>query len=173
MSWNMRRQKHAKPVPPSSRIVEDYRWGTAIKCDYERVDTFPDFPDLKASAKAGCDLCRLFRRTIRAGWAVHPMEELGLGPLRENDGLWDDLFEETWDQKVKIFSPVFIVEKTVETSSTPQETEGAINGMVTMLHLEFGPANTFSANSSHQHDTISRIVSFKIFDSQGRENVLS
>jgi hypothetical protein len=62
-----------------------------IKTASERVDLYPDFPDLKASAKAGCDLCPLIRKTIRKTWAVRPMEEWGIGPIREKDGLWDEV----------------------------------------------------------------------------------
>ncbi|KAK0104260.1 hypothetical protein ONS96_005352 [Cadophora gregata f. sp. sojae] len=87
---------------PCSTIVPDRRKlnkvGTPIKCGYERVDLYPDFPDLKASSKSAT--------------------------LREDDGLWDDLFADPWDRKVKIYQPTFLVENTVQVLGSGLEFNG-------------------------------------------------
>lgn len=78
-----------------------------IKTAYDRVDEYPDFPGLKATAKAGCELCRLLRKAVRAQWVARPMAERGLGALSEKDGLWDEMFGMPWDRKVRIYNPTF------------------------------------------------------------------
>ena len=134
-----------------------------IKTAYERVDLYPDFPELKASAKAGCDLCRLIRKSIRKTWAVRPMEEWGVGPIREKDGLWDELLEAQWDRKVKIHKVTFSLETA---------TEKLEDGVVVSLGLEFGPATAFvSEETDFQYGEIGQALSFKVFDSQGKNGV--
>ena len=160
-----------KTCEPCSRIVPDRRnlnkSGSAIKCDYERVDLYPDFPELKASATSGCALCKLIRKAIRKAWAVRPMDEAGVGTLREDDGLWDDLFSEPWDRKVRIYQPTFFVEKVAQISESRIDIVNE-NLMVAALNVEFGPENTrVSYESPRTHDRISQIISFKAFDSQG------
>lgn len=171
---NVAYQNAGKTCKACSTIVPDRgklsKNGISIKCEYERVDLYPDFPDLKVSARDGCEMCRLMRKTIRTAWAERPMEEWGVGPLRENDGLWDDLFVEPWDQKVKIYQPVFMTEE-APNKPFPTAEMGNVDSrmMVTTLHLEFGPASTVAVSGSNdEYGKISRIVSFKVFDSVGK-----
>lgn len=39
--------------------------GEALELEYDRWDSFPDFPDLQASARGGCGFFRLLRATLR------------------------------------------------------------------------------------------------------------
>jgi hypothetical protein len=133
--------------------------GGLIKTSYERIDLYPEFPDLKASAKAGCDLCRLIRKSIRKTWAIRPMEEWGVGPIREKDGLWDELLDAPWNRKVRIHKVTFNLESA---------TEKVQDGVVASLGLEFGPATQFvSGETDYQYGEIGQALSFKVFDSRG------
>jgi hypothetical protein len=40
--------------------------GGDLSIDYERLDTFPDFPQLKASTKDGCGFCGLLRASCQS-----------------------------------------------------------------------------------------------------------
>jgi hypothetical protein len=134
-----------------------------IRTDYERVDQYPEFPGLKASAKAGCELCKLFRRTIRSVWAARPMEEWGVGPLQEKEGLWDEMFAAPWDGKVKIQKVSFNL-----TADSTVNNEGKAKSIVSM-GLEFGPATRFvSGDNTNGHGDIGRVINFKVFDSEGK-----
>jgi hypothetical protein len=53
-------------VPDRSKVQNGL-----IRTSYDRIDYFPNFPELKSSAKAGCGLCKVIRKTIRSskdGW---------------------------------------------------------------------------------------------------------
>ena len=90
------------------------------------------------------------------------MEEWGIGPLREKDGLWDELLDAPWDRKVKIHKVTFNVEAVTENAKDIQ------NGMIISLGLEFGPATKFvSREPDFQYGEIGQALSFKVFDSQG------
>lgn len=134
-----------------------------IKTPYERVDLFPYFPELKSSAKAGCCLCKLIRKTVRSAWAARPMEEWGYGPLSEKDSYWDDLFRAPWNRKVKIHSAQFTLlpTSTAFPSDVRSPSQGR-DGMVANLSFEFGPLT-----QDGEHGDISQIVSFRVFDGQG------
>ncbi|KAI9051958.1 hypothetical protein LZ554_004213 [Drepanopeziza brunnea f. sp. 'monogermtubi'] len=95
-------------------------------------------------------------------WAIRTMEEWRLGALRENDGLWDDLFAESWDRNLKIYGATFTVEKMSQYLLSTPGTGDHVNGMVTTLHVEFGP---------HTIDRISQIISFKVFDSHATQAI--
>lgn len=108
-----------------------------IQTEYELFDTFPDFPTLKASARAGCALCRLLRKTIRSLWAVamRPMEQEGLGVLSTKDGVWDALFDMPWDRKVRIFHAHFYL-----SSRRLRQDEENPSEFIQKLIIRFGPA---------------------------------
>jgi hypothetical protein len=171
-----------KPIPPAynlsnisehaasktceycSLIVPDQRKmsNNLIKTDYTRIDQYPDFPSLKATAKAGCGFCRLLRKTIRNAWATRPMEEWGVGPIREQEGLWNDILEESWDGKVKIHKAVYSM-------ASPSEDPGENSHTVISLGIEFGPLTTFVPRlGSTQHGDIGRVIGFKTFDSHDK-----
>ncbi|EPE31036.1 hypothetical protein GLAREA_04003 [Glarea lozoyensis ATCC 20868] len=139
-----------------------------IKTNYSRIDKYPDFPSLKATAKAGCGFCHLLRKTIRYAWAARPMEEWGVGPIREQEGLWNDILEESWDGKIKIHKAVFSLAPHSEDSSGNPNT-------VISLGMEFGPLTTFMPKlGSKQHGDIGRVIGFKTIPSRqtlGLENV--
>lgn len=142
-----------------------------IQTGYERVDYYPHFPELKASAKAGCGLCRIFRKTIRKSWAVLPMEEWGIGPVRREEGMWDELLDAPWDRKVKIHKVTFEVENTRASPGSQTDSTSAQvleDGVVVTLGLEFGPATQFvSLETDFQYGEIGQAISFKVYDSQG------
>jgi hypothetical protein len=141
-----------------------------IQTGYERVDLYPDFPELKTSAKAGCGLCRFIRKNIRNAWAVRPMEEWGVGPIREKDGLWDELLDAAWDRRVKIHKVAFNLEDIIQSSSLTSASTGSgpADCVVVSLGLEFGPATPFvSPETSFIYEEIGQALSFKVFDSQG------
>jgi hypothetical protein len=164
---NVREQRPSKTCDACACIVPDRRKEAKylIKTGYERVDLYPDFPQLKASAKAGCGLCRFLRKSIKAAWARRPMEEWGLGALRENDGLWDELLAQPWDRKVKIYDASFSLGETgIDGSKTKTRP-------VSYLHLSVGPNSSHppSMGENSQHGEISQYLSFKVFVSEGTE----
>jgi hypothetical protein len=86
------------------------------------------------------------------------MEEWGAGPLREGDGIWDDLLETKWDGKVRIGQAMCSVE------------EGGA-GMISSLSLEFGPVRTTVKGPDGEdvrYGDIGQVIGFKVFDSRGR-----
>ncbi|KAI0178818.1 HET-domain-containing protein [Hypoxylon sp. FL1284] len=136
--------------------------GHKIKTDYELLDTFPEFPVLKASAKAGCMLCRLLRKTIRSSWAVslRPMEEHGLGVLSAKDGLWDDLFGKPWDRQVRIFHGHFRL------SSRGLHQDDHSEQFIQNLSIRFGPANLPAEEDDWPYKRqIYQVLMFNVFDS--------
>jgi hypothetical protein len=106
----------------------------------------------------------MIRKAIRSQWSVRPMEEWGVGPLREKEGLWDELFISPWDRRVKIHNMAFTV---------PNEEVELPNrwGLVVSLSFEFGPETKLALpDGSGTYGDIGRVVSFKVFDSQGELN---
>lgn len=142
-----------------------------IRTCYEHIDLYPEFPGLKASARAGCDLCSLIRKTIRSAWAVRPMEEWGVGPLSEKDGRWEEMLASIWDGKVKIYDASFSVSDVYpESRAFTYDTEGQkAETMVVSLSMEFGPLTTPLAVGGKHHRSIGQIINFKVFDQQGTE----
>jgi hypothetical protein len=65
----------------------------------ERNDSYPNFPGLKASAKA-CGLCRLMRKTIRESWADVALEH-SFGLVKEGDSR-SALLKRSWSGEVLI-----------------------------------------------------------------------
>ena len=174
---NVSAQQPSKPCRFCSAIVPDRRRAKRglIKAVYERIDLYPGFPELKASAKAGCGLCRLMRKMIRSNWAVRPMEEWGVGQLREKDGLWLDMFDESWDRKVKIHKMAFNIQEVGRNSAStsgPIGSEDDHSGMLTSLNLEFGPATQYAfPDGSFKYGEIGQVLRFKAFDSEGKRRV--
>lgn len=148
-------------VPDRSNIKDGL-----IRTSYERIDLYPDFAELKASAKAGCGLCRLIRKTIRSAWAVRPMEEWGVGPLSEKDSYWDELFASTWDKKIRIHSAKFSVSDIHAKSQTSSRQDA--ESVVVSLSMEFGPlTKPHTPDGDQDHGEIGQVISFKVFDQQG------
>lgn len=183
-SYNLANIAAQEPIPTCqscAAIVPDRRKAVKglVRIDYERIDLYPDFPRLKASAKSGCGLCRLIRKTIRTKWATRPMEEWGVGPLREKEGLWDELFEAPWDRKVKIHNLTFSLQNLSNPSSTPLNImllaqQDNHNGMVVSFGLEFGPATLLnSSDGTALHGEIGQQLGFTVYDSQGEPAILS
>jgi len=172
---NVRAREPSKTCQSCAAVVPDRRKAVngLIKINYERVDLYPDFPELKASAKAGCGLCRLIRKTIRAQWAIRPMEEWGVGPLREKEGLWDELLKAPWDRKVKIHKLSFSLKGVPNTLPMSSDNRGTTEqndyqGMVVFLGLEFGPATLLSSpDGVDLYGEIGQVLGFKVYDSQG------
>lgn len=175
---NVSAQEPIKTCQSCAAIVPDCRKANrgTIAINYERVDLYPDFPDLKASARNGCGLCKLLRKTIRAKWATRPMEEWGVGPLTEKEGVFDELLASSWDRKVRIRKLSFVLENTSNSFSTPVDKSPEQvnhNDMVVRLDLEFGPATLPAApEGTPPYGDISQVIGFKIFDSQGEPGSL-
>jgi hypothetical protein len=171
---NVTAQEPSAMCQSCAAIVPDRRKAVngLIKIDYERIDLYPDFPGLKASAKTGCGLCKTIRKNIRTKWAIRPMEEWGVGPLREKEGLWDELFEAPWDRKVKIHSLSFSLKYFSNVSPRPSGTIDSATkdqqGMVVGFNLEFGPATLLnSSDGTTLYGEIGQVIGFKVYDSQG------
>ncbi|KAF8865683.1 HET-domain-containing protein [Acephala macrosclerotiorum] len=160
-------QRCSALIPDRSRIQDGL-----IRTWYEYVDLYPEFPALKASARAGCDLCRLIRKTIRSAWAVRPMEEWGVGPLSEKNSHWEEMLASRWDGKVKIYDASFSVSHVYpESRAFTYNTAGqAAETMVIGLSMEFGPLTTPVAAGGQKHGSISQIINFKVFDKQDIES---
>lgn len=172
---NVRAQEPSRTCQSCAAVVPDRRKAIndLIKIDYKRVDLYPDFPELKASAKAGCGLCRLIRKTIREKWAIRPMEEWGVGPLREKEGLWDELLKASWDRKVKIHNLSFSLKKVPSAMPMSSDTRATTEkddyqGMVVFFGLEFGPVTLLSSpDGAGLYGEIGQVLGFKVYDSQG------
>jgi hypothetical protein len=174
---NAQDREPSKPCQFCALIIPDRRKAQVglIHTGYERIDLYPDFPELKASARAGCDFCRLIRKTIRKNWAIRPMEEWGFGPITESDGLWDELLDAPWDRKVKIHKARFSLQDIVQTSTTSPTSSGITimeEGMIVTLGLDFGPATLFvSPETNFQYGEIGQVINFDVFDSQGEPQI--
>jgi hypothetical protein len=171
---NVTAQEPSATCQRCAAIVPDRRKAVngLIKINYEHIDLYPDFPELKASAKVGCGLCKLIRKTIRTKWATRPMEEWGVGPLREKEGLWDELFKAPWDRKVKIHSLTFSLKPVLNASPTPLATIDSAQkdqqSIVIGFNLEFGPATLLSSSDETAlYGEIGQVLGFKVYDSQG------
>ncbi|KAK0707905.1 heterokaryon incompatibility protein-domain-containing protein [Lasiosphaeris hirsuta] len=148
-------------VPDRARAHRDI-----IATSYEFIDTYPEFPLLKASAEAGCGLCWMIRSEIRKNWAVRPMEEWGFGPLSEDDPSLVDLLETPWDGRVRVFNLKFTFDRLVGALEESPADPAQMGGMVTGVGLEFGPVTPEAGDEgSSLHNEISQIIRFKAFDS--------
>ncbi len=162
---NAETQEASKACQYCSALVPDRSKAKdgLIRTTYERIDVYPDFPELKASAREGCGLCRLVRKAIRSGWAVRPMEEWGVAPLSEKDSYWDGLFTSTWDKKVRIHRAIFTVP---DVHAKPQvASRQEPDKMVLSLSMEFGPLTLPNTSDGEEsHGEIGQVISFKVFD---------
>ncbi len=101
-----------------------------ISIPYHRVDLYPDFPGLKASAKAGCDLCRLIRKAIRSSWAARPMDDRSGNALSDREPMYYELFDTLWDRKVRIYNARFTFDSfPIEHVEAKRETESDAGGL--------------------------------------------
>jgi hypothetical protein len=168
---NIATQEPCKACSACAAIVPDRTKARngIIKLSYERIDLYPEFPGLKASAKAGCGLCRLLRKNIRTNWGIRPMEEWGMGAIRE-DSHWAELLESPWDKKVRIHGLHFTLKKPMDATSTSSNGGGS-GGMVLSLSFEIGPATQYiSLDGTVPYGDIGQLLSFKVFDSHGKTN---
>ena len=102
--------------------------GERIKpVNYVRLDHYPDFPDLKASAERGCACCALLRYTIRNNWSYRPFTEHGVGDLNDSTPLYANFLAAEWDGLVSVDDLYFA------TSSTVAE-------QVEFLNVRIGPS---------------------------------
>ncbi len=153
-----------RAVAPDRAAVQN----KTIHTPYESVDVYPDFSELKASAKAGCGLCWLIRKALRQNWAVRPMEEWGIGPLSADDDDFAELLGLRWDRRVKIYNLSFKFEPLADLAEEKESDALQRGGMVTGMSLEFGPASgATSASDEQAYGEISQIIGFKVFDSIG------
>ena len=143
-----------------------------IATPYDRIDTYPHFPLLKAGSASGCGLCRILRTALRKAWAARPMEEWGgRGALHEKDEYWDGLWDVEWDGKVRIWRMVWTLEPFV--TGNLSDVEGAKvgprgGGMLTSLAVEFGPASSaVDEDGVELHGDIGLVLAFKTYDSIG------
>jgi hypothetical protein len=169
-------QEPCKACSACAAIAPDRRRAKngVIKLDYERIDLYPEFPGLKALAKAGCGLCRLLRKNIRENWGVRPMEEWGMGAIRE-DSHWAELLASPWDRKVRIHNLNFTLRKPMDAMSAPTSGGGDGGwGVVQSLSFEIGPATQYVApDETTPYGDIGQLLSFKVFDSQGEVDNLA
>ncbi|XXH03753.1 hypothetical protein Hte_010159 [Hypoxylon texense] len=108
-----------------------------IYTEYERIDIYPEFPDLRASAEAGCRICRLLQQCL-SSQAFQAIEQ-GTAPPVELQG---SSLHPTWDRRVKIsiffdfipFTPVSWDGYLKLEGSPPQ-----YNGVVNMMHIHYQP----------------------------------
>ncbi|KAI0147103.1 HET-domain-containing protein [Xylariaceae sp. FL1272] len=150
----------AKLVPDRHRTKDNVIW-----TEYEAVDTFPDFPILDESSRAGCSLCGLIRDTIRSSWGVtlRPMEEEGIGTLSDTAGVWDELLEMNWDHRVRIHHARFILQKHLSVGS---EDGNESAEFVQWLILRFGPETLpDEADGRSPLRALYQELQFQVFDS--------
>jgi hypothetical protein len=157
----------ASSAPDRRRAVRN-----RIATPYDRIDTYPHFPLLKAGSTNGCGLCQILRTALRKAWAARPMEEWGgRGALYEKDGYWDGLWDVEWDGRVRIWRMKWALEPFVTDSLS--DVEGAKvgprrGGMVTSLGVEFGPASrAVDEDGVELHSDIGQVLAFKTYDSIG------
>jgi hypothetical protein len=156
-----------RAVVPDRRKAKN----NTIKTGYMRVDEYPGFPGLKSSAKSGCALCEIIRKTLRQSWAVRPMEEWGNRPLSENDSFWDYLMDYPWDRKVRISRLSFRFSPLVNSKPEKGLPSSQLGGMITGMSLEFGPATQgIDENGNVLHEHISQVLGFKCYDSIGKSD---
>jgi hypothetical protein len=113
----------------------------------------------------------MIRKTVRESWAIRPMEEWGVGPLREKERLWDELFSSPWDRQVRIYKVTFAVETFTDSpshSAGRKDSSSEDDAIIVTLSLEFGPmTKILLPDSSDFYGDIGQVISFKVFDSQG------
>jgi hypothetical protein len=122
---------------------------------FSLIDHYPSFPILKASGKT-CAVCKWLRKTILSQWAIRPMEEWGVGALREGDAEWHDLLTAPWNGEVRIGKPEWAVDP--------------VSGIATSFFLEFGPQTTVGRGEEGEeisYGEIGQVLGFKVFDSRG------
>lgn len=143
-----------------------------VVSDYEREDTFPSFPSLEASAVQGCRLCAVLRWMIGVNWAVRPLEEESVGPIREQDEYWKDLLASDWDGRVKIHTVSFILEQGMPTSPSSYTSIPDSSRSVAVLGFEFSPARFCKPENRikvgrNEHGHMGQTASFKLYAAGG------
>ena len=69
---------------------------------YTRLDSYPDFPNLRTAAEHACSCCALLRYTIRKNWSRRPFTEYGVGDLDDGTPLYSGFLATEWDGEVRI-----------------------------------------------------------------------
>ncbi|KAI8634126.1 HET-domain-containing protein [Xylariaceae sp. FL1651] len=170
---NIAKSPPCQPCSACAKLIPDRHIAKSgvIKTEYELFDTFPDFPVLGASNRAGCTLCGLIRKIIRSSWAValRPMEEEGIGTITDKDGIWDELLDMEWDCKVRLYHAHFYLQKrgaSQDSSPSPDRGSLGLSEFVQLLGLRFGPATLpLEADGRELRRPIYQEVQFKVFDS--------
>lgn len=166
--------EHCRAVVPDRTKLSRNK----IPTEFERVDTFPDFPELKASGKAGCELCRLLRKTVRSTWSSQPFLESDYSTIAEGELEWERLLDSEWDGKVKIhrlrfhFTPFggfqFGSRMTFGEDMGADEQHG---GMVTGMTVEVGPVMVaLDEEGEALGGEVGKQLHFKVYDSVGKSN---
>jgi hypothetical protein len=81
--------------------------------EYVRLDYYPDFPTLKASAERGCACCALLRYTIRWNWSLRAFTEYRVGDLDGSTPLYAKFLATDWDGQVTIDDLRFVTSSAV------------------------------------------------------------
>jgi hypothetical protein len=153
--------------------------GTSIPIpDFHLTDTFPHFPTLQTSAKAGCTFCALLRNSILTTWGSksNPMLESGVTPLSEGDDSYDELFATAWDGAVRIHRAQFKFAPFGGSFQGQQkfawdEVAGSLeqgDGVVVGLEVEFGPEGVPCNEEGEEIvGEVGGVVRFRVWDSVG------
>lgn len=177
------------PVPDRNN-VQDTATTTALPIEaFHRLDSFPDFPALRASASSsssGCDCCRLLRKTVRRAWG-RGLCESGVTPLAEDDDddAYEGLLEAAWDGQVRIHRAGVRVravggaaaerggeQRLGAVAQGDGDGDGDGDGVVMVgLTVEFGPAagEVVSEEGEVLAGEIGRVLRFKMWDSVGEK----
>lgn len=121
--------EHCEKIASHFREISAYvrRKERIRPAEYVRLDYYPNFPNLKASAERGCTCCALLRYTIRQNWSLRAFTEYGVGDLDGSTPLYAKFLATDWDGQVTIDDLRFV------TSSTVAE-------QVTFLTLQVAPS---------------------------------
>jgi hypothetical protein len=108
---------YCSQVDIDPRIMKDFRgrnlretmnsnsWYTTGQ---SRSDLYPDFPGLKASAEAGCQLCSSLRHQILQSFEQKPLEFKSQDPLwfrfsdEDDDSEIDGSVQDEWDNRMEV-----------------------------------------------------------------------
>jgi len=155
-------------VPDRSAVDETY-----IRTPYHRVDLYPDFPGLKASAEAGCCLCALIRdaltfasspegRRLAKGENIcHPFWDEGCGQDMILTMAWDRCIDiSVWFQ-VTPFSPSGGPETTPPGRPSLQTGE-----MVDSMRIQYKPSSGRVVGNKRDFWDGS-VIFLSVFDSPG------
>lgn len=173
---NVGSMEPAKLCEHCQKLVPDRskKGGSVIPTDFEREDRYPDFPELKASGKAGCVFCHLLRKTIRSSFGSQPIQLSDSYDLVEGEADWEGTLNSKWDGLVKIHDARFEFTEfgTVRFGSMLShiaDAEGSDKqegGHVTGLSIRIEPPNE-PENEEGTVGGLGKVLHFKVYDSIG------